>query len=304
MEKYGLALTHSDQPNFTCRPFANAITGKVVSLAWPVEEIKQGDSCSRDCVPLLFPGESPEQRAARKDVILSFARTGYVPTCMLVAPGYQAIQCCGLFYHNYQATFCCHRGWMLVSSRKLLTPPTTVPSPSLTAVTSFNPTNMVKLYISGSSSGLKEWSSIEGYTIVGTIGEADVILGDRPTHKAKQDQLVARMGGDECLVSRGRLCVLARDKEWFARGVDLKSEPGGILCGGESLLSSWRILLPAERGAPVQPQVTRNKVEIIRWAETAPCVASQCEFLLAACCVTILPHSLSLVLFPFLQFTC
>ncbi len=72
MDWYGLALAHSDQPNFLCKPFANAVTGKVVSLVWPVREVGEGDVCTRDFVPLLHSGESQEQRAARRDAILNF----------------------------------------------------------------------------------------------------------------------------------------------------------------------------------------------------------------------------------------
>ena len=77
MEDYGLALTHSDHPNFVCRPFANAVTGRVMSLVWPVEEVSPGDVCTRDFVPPLFFGETLEQRAARRDAILSFASNWY-----------------------------------------------------------------------------------------------------------------------------------------------------------------------------------------------------------------------------------
>lgn len=66
-----MALTHSDQPNFLCKPFANAVTGKVMSLMWPVREVGVGERCTRDFVPLLRPEESPEQRGARKIAILN-----------------------------------------------------------------------------------------------------------------------------------------------------------------------------------------------------------------------------------------
>ena len=78
MEKCGLALTHSSHPNFNCRPFANAVTGNVMSLVWPVREVQPGEVCSRDFVPLLFAHETHEQRAARREAILSFTPNRYL----------------------------------------------------------------------------------------------------------------------------------------------------------------------------------------------------------------------------------
>lgn len=84
MENYGLALTHSDHPNFICRPFADAVTGRVMSLVWPVEEVLPGDVCTRNFVPPLFFGETLEQRSARRDAILSFASNWYI--IIILAP--------------------------------------------------------------------------------------------------------------------------------------------------------------------------------------------------------------------------
>ena len=72
LEPHGLALTHSPRPNFSCRPFANAITGQVVSLLWPVVSVGEGGLCSRDFVPELYPGETKQSRAAREAAILGF----------------------------------------------------------------------------------------------------------------------------------------------------------------------------------------------------------------------------------------
>ena len=74
MEPHGLALVHSDTPNFSCRPFASALSGKVVTLLWPVRDVEEGEMCSRNRVPQLFPGEEPEQRRARREAILGFGQ--------------------------------------------------------------------------------------------------------------------------------------------------------------------------------------------------------------------------------------
>ncbi|CAI8044195.1 Tubulin--tyrosine ligase-like protein 12, partial [Geodia barretti] len=47
-EPFGLGLVHSRTPNFACHPFANALTGRVVSLLWPLREVGNGEVCSRD----------------------------------------------------------------------------------------------------------------------------------------------------------------------------------------------------------------------------------------------------------------
>ena len=151
---------------------------------------------------------------------------------------------------------------------------------SLAELSILNPSQVVKLYASGS---LTDWRDIKGYTLVNSAEEADIILGDVTI--ATPRQFVARLVGDDSLVNKRQLCQVARGKEWFAQGVDLTTEAAAILCD-ESLVTSWRIVLPGERGAPVQPRVTRNKLEMIRCAENGSCVASQCKL----CTFTLSRH--------------
>lgn len=113
-----------------------------------------------------------------------------------------------------------------------------------------------------------------------SLEDADIILGcgdGVPLSDMTRGQFVARMEGDGCLVSKTRLCKLARGQPWFAPTVDMREEVVECLCEEDSVLSHWYVLLPGERGSPIQPRVTRNKIEVIRWAEVGPCVASQCE---------------------------
>ena len=49
-----------------------------MSLVWPVREVQPGEVCSRDFVPLLFAHETHEQRAARREAILSFTPNRYL----------------------------------------------------------------------------------------------------------------------------------------------------------------------------------------------------------------------------------
>lgn len=90
MEEHGLALTHSQTPNFACHPFAklvtsiyyctaicymcvySALTGCVVSVLWPLSDVQAGEVCSRDYVPSLFPGETQTSRHMRESLIMSF----------------------------------------------------------------------------------------------------------------------------------------------------------------------------------------------------------------------------------------
>ena len=135
-----------------------------------------------------------------------------------------------------------------------------------------DPSATVKVFVSGG-----DWTAVSGYELVGSAEEADIVVGDVPSvTSATSKQLVARLEGDEALVSRSRLCRLARDKEWFPWGVDLRNEAAAILCE-QSLVDSWHIILPVERGLPIPPRVTRSKLEMMRWAEVAPCIASRCK---------------------------
>ena len=146
--------------------------------------------------------------------------------------------------------------------------------PQASGLQHLDPSATVKVFVSGGAK--KEWA-VSGYKLVGVAEEADVIIGNVSPASATGKQLVARLEGDGYLVSRSWLCRLARDKEWFPWGLDLREEPAAILCE-RSLVNSWHIVLPAERGLPIPPRVTRSKVEMMRWAEVAQCVASQCEF--------------------------
>ena len=140
----------------------------------------------------------------------------------------------------------------------------------------------LKVCIRGSNSSKENdsWENVEGYKAVTSLDDADIILGysdDVPLSDLTRGQFVARMEGDGCLVSRTQRCKLAKGQPWFAPSVDVREEAAELLCEGDSVVSHWCVLLPGERGSPVRPRVTRNKVEIVRWAEVGPCVVSQCE---------------------------
>ena len=50
----------------------SALTGRVVSLLWPVADVMAGEACSRDYTPVLYPGETLASRHARAAVITAF----------------------------------------------------------------------------------------------------------------------------------------------------------------------------------------------------------------------------------------
>ncbi len=161
------------------------------------------------------------------------------------------------------------------------------PRHSLEKILVLDPSQPVKVFLSEKDGNIKDWTSsnIKGYTLVDSADNADVILGELPTMQPDSgeapDRLLARLPGDECLVSKAGLCQLTRgeESERFAQGVDLPREAAELLCGHEEsgFVGSWRVVLRGRRGVPVQPRVTRNVVEMIRCAENGPCVASQCK---------------------------
>lgn len=140
------------------------------------------------------------------------------------------------------------------------------------------PSTVVRLFVAGSTGSEEGWMPVEGYTVVKSVEEADVILGHSEVVSASRGQLVARLKGDEWLANKSLFCKLARHKKCCAEGVDVRSEAAALLCE-EPVVKSWRILLPSEKGSAVRPRVTRNKLELVRWAEVGPCVASKCELL-------------------------
>ena len=98
-----------------------------------------------------------------------------------------------------------------------------------------------------------------------------------PRHHEREKELARYAYTMYTVTRKTHLCNLARGQPWFAPTVDVREEVAECLCEEDSVLSHWYVLLPGERGSPIQPRVTRNKIEVIRWAEVGPCVASQCE---------------------------
>lgn len=145
----------------------------------------------------------------------------------------------------------------------------------------------LKVFLYEKDDNSKDWTldGIEGYTLVDSADSADIVLGDIPPTLSEtiqsSNRLLARLPGDECLVNKAELYMLTRgrERECFAQGVDLTREAAELLrqCEEESLVESWRAVLPMRRGVPVQPRVTRNVVEMVRCVENGPCVASKCK---------------------------
>ena len=50
---------------------SSALTGHVVSVLWPVSDVRAGDRCSRDYVPPIFPGETQSSRNLRERLIMA-----------------------------------------------------------------------------------------------------------------------------------------------------------------------------------------------------------------------------------------
>lgn len=154
----------------------------------------------------------------------------------------------------------------------------------------------LKLYISdgAGSRNRGSWESLEEFAVVTAPQSADIILGYSEEITIAPGQLVARLDGDACLVSKTQLCRLARGQPWFPPTLNIRQEVAELLCEEDCVVHSWYVLLPGEKGSPIQPRVTRNKLEVVRWAEVGPCVASQCEWTVAgtektsdSCCYTL-----------------
>jgi len=58
MDKYGSALSHSNNPNFKCSPFFYAAENKAYSLLWPTQDVKIGNLCSRNFIPQIMANEN------------------------------------------------------------------------------------------------------------------------------------------------------------------------------------------------------------------------------------------------------
>lgn len=58
-------MVHSKNPTFRLAPFWSCYGGKIMTLLWPIKNIKSGDTCSLDKYVTLFSDEPELQRKAR-----------------------------------------------------------------------------------------------------------------------------------------------------------------------------------------------------------------------------------------------
>ena len=58
-------MLHSKSPNFKLAPFWSCYGGKILTLLWPVKNIKGNETCTLDKHPVLYPSEPDLQREAR-----------------------------------------------------------------------------------------------------------------------------------------------------------------------------------------------------------------------------------------------
>ena len=60
MDKYGSAMTHSNNPNFKCSPFFYSVLGRAYNLVWPIRDVKAGEMCTRNFIPQIISNETME----------------------------------------------------------------------------------------------------------------------------------------------------------------------------------------------------------------------------------------------------
>lgn len=263
MDEIGSAITHSNEPNLHCAPFANAITGVFYSIIWPLSDIKQGEICTRNFCPPLSPTETSLQKEAR----------------LLGCPGELPEHCPSLFYVDQLKELSCKtKPDELEINISCLSDGTTKPDIQKMMVAKKVYTDVKSGY------GMEALASL-GCEVVTIPQEADVFwlsLADS-IHNPKPNQKANRLAGEQYLLS---LSLLSKQivscfgkVAWFPTTFNLRSELA-LVCADhyQSIGRFWIVRSANQATTTFAPIITSNLQRVIRLAEPDALVASHCKY--------------------------
>ena len=125
------------------------------------------------------------------------------------------------------------------------------------------------------------------YRTITSPDSADIIIGYHELLPSVTDSpapfLLARLAGDQVLVHKTQFLHSVRGREGFAQGIDLRSEVSLLASsaamdqiGVKGVAGSWYLILPEGPWSAVVPHLSNHRLEMARWSEAGPAVATQC----------------------------
>lgn len=256
MDELGSALRHSDKPNFRVSPFlympeGNLASAVSYSILWPIDDVREGDECTRD---YLFGIGEEKQRSARLTAWFYTPRNYFIKE-----------------YEKYKNKL------QLV---KIASP---IQGSSITSSLCRGDGSALRVY--ADIPQVEEYLTRPEFVITTEPKDADIIWTsmqiDEETKKAagiNDEQYINQFPFEACLVMKHHLAETIQKAhglvEWFQPTYNLETQLSQLigdfhLREREKLDNLW-ILKPWNMARTIDTTITSNLSAIIRLMETGP----------------------------------
>lgn len=256
MDELGSALRHSDKPNFRVSPFlympeGNLASAVSYSILWPIDDVREGDECTRD---YLFGIGEEKQRSARLTAWFHTPRNYFIKE-----------------YEKYKNK---------LQSVKIASP---IQGSSITSSLCRSDGSALRVY--ADIPQVEEYLTRPEFVITTEPKDADIIWTsmqiDEETKKAagiNDEQYINQFPFEACLVMKHHLAETIQKAhglvEWFQPTYNLETQLSQLIGGfhlreREKLDNLW-ILKPWNMARTIDTTITSNLSAIIRLMETGP----------------------------------
>ncbi|XP_059283863.1 uncharacterized protein LOC132037376 isoform X1 [Lycium ferocissimum] len=256
MDELGSSLRHSDKPNFRVSPFlympeGNLASAVSYSILWPIDDVREGDECTRD---YLFGIGEEKQRSARLTAWFHTPRNYFIKE-----------------YEKYKNK---------LQSIKIASP---IQGSSITSSLSRGDGSALRVY--ADIPQVEEYLTRPEFVITTEPKDADIIWTsmqiDEETKKAtgiNDEQYINQFPFEACLVMKHHLAETIQKAhglvEWLQPTYNLETQLSQLigdfhLREREKLDNLW-ILKPWNMARTIDTTITSNLSAIIRLMETGP----------------------------------
>ncbi|KAL3332422.1 hypothetical protein AABB24_032809 [Solanum stoloniferum] len=256
MDELGSALRHSDKPNFRVSPFlympeGNLASAVSYSILWPIDDVREGDECTRD---YLFGIGEEKQRSARLTAWFHTPKNYFIKE-----------------YEKYKNT---------LQSIKIASP---VQGSSITSSLCRGDGRALRVY--ADIPQVEEYLTRPEFVITTEPKDADIIWTsmqiDEETKKAtgiNDEQYINQFPFEACLVMKHHLAETIQKAhglvEWLQPTYNLETQLSQLIGDfhvreREKLDNLW-ILKPWNMARTIDTTINTNLSAIIRLMETGP----------------------------------
>ncbi|KAK6784548.1 hypothetical protein RDI58_018003 [Solanum bulbocastanum] len=256
MDELGSALRHSDKPNFRVSPFLYMPEGNLAaavsySILWPIDDVREGDECTRD---YLFGIGEEKQRSARLTAWFHTPKNYFIKE-----------------YEKYKNT---------LQSIKIASP---VQGSSITSSLCRSDGRALRVY--ADIPQVEEYLTRPEFVITTEPKDADIVWTsmqiDEETKKAtgiNDEQYINQFPFEACLVMKHHLAETIQKAhglvEWLQTTYNLETQLSQLIGDfrvreREKLDNLW-ILKPWNMARTIDTTINSNLSAIIRLMETGP----------------------------------